>query len=128
MNDYTAPVKVCGKCHYPKDLCDCGPTGPVPGSSVASRYAWRDENRLKRFATWEEEIAHMESLGYKLVAPEYLIPHWREKMRAGESAPTLYVMRNDGPDKLSANFNRYAAELGYPVFYRTNTEMSQPKG
>lgn len=92
-------------------------------AAVLSRYAWLDQNRLAGFETWEAEIAHMERLGYKLVPPEYKLPHWAEAMRAGEALPKLYITGTDGPRELRSHLDCYAASVGYPLFYRPNDEV-----
>lgn len=99
---------------------DSPPLAPAHGSAVSSRYAWRNENLLAGFETWEAEIAHMEKLGYKLVAPEYKVPHWAEAMRAGESLPSLYILGLEGPRELRTHLDCYAANVGYPLFYQPN--------
>lgn len=88
------------------------------------RYAWLDRNRTIGFDTWEAEIAHMESLGFRLVSPEYKIPHWSETTRAGEPVPKLYVSGRDGPREMTSALDRYAAEIGYPLFYKPS--VSEP--
>lgn len=104
---------------------DAGQTlAAAPCSAVAARYAWRDENILAGFETWDAEIAHMENLGYKLVAPEYKVPHWAEAMRAGESLTTLYILGLDGPRELRTHLDCYAANVGYPLFYQPNDKLT----
>lgn len=77
----------------------------------------------KGFETWEAEVAHVEALGYKLVPPEYYIPHWSTAMQMGDATPKIYVLRNDGPDEVRTHFDCYAGRLGYPVYYRTNDQI-----
>jgi len=92
--------------------------------SVTAGFGWIDSNRTRGFATWEDEISHMANLGYALVPAEYKIAHWSETMRAGEPIPKLYVNTCYGPRKMESAFDRYAAEIGYPLFFKPNAEIS----
>lgn len=89
----------------------------------ASQYAWLDSNRTPGFETWEAEIAHMGRLGFMLVEPGYKVPHWAETMRGGVPLPRLYVNAPDGPRLMTGALDRYAAELGYPIFVKTNPDQ-----
>lgn len=86
---------------------------------IAAHYDWVDDNREHRFPTWEDEIAHMESLGFKLVRPDFKVMGWAERMRSPEMRPKLFVSSPSGPRKMDANLDRYAAELGYPLYYKS---------
>jgi hypothetical protein len=82
------------------------------------QYAWTEENRPPGFSTWEEEIGFAEDHGYGLVRPDYKIPHWFEGERGGRPLPILYVHTRNGFRVMDAALGRYAAELGYPLFFR----------
>lgn len=86
--------------------------------TISHKYAWSDNNMMKGFNTWEEEIAHVENLGYKLVPAEYYLPHWSTAMQMGDVLPKIYVLRNAGPDLMTCHFDCYAARLGYPVYFK----------
>ena len=86
--------------------------------STAAHYDWIDDNRERRFATWDDEIAHMESLGFKLVRPDFKVVGWAERMAHPENRPTLFVSSPNGPCEMDANLDRYAGELGYPLYYK----------
>jgi hypothetical protein len=96
-------------------------SSPVPCSPIADRYGWMESNRLKTFASWEDEITHATAEGYQLVPPDYHIPHWSTAMSMGDALPKLYVMRMAGNfDELRASFDRPARDIAYPLFFRTN--------
>lgn len=131
-------MKTCFKCGAPKpysEFCrhpqmadghlgkckECAKRDVAERASAVSRhYAWIDRNREHRFATWEDEVSHMESLGYKLVPPEFKIAGWTVQLMAPELAPKLFVSSPSGPREMVANLNRYAGELGYPLYYQPN--------
>lgn len=99
---------------------------PSPCSAdLESRYAWRESN-LRNFDSWAKEITHAESLGYKLVPPEYYLSNWSTAMSMGASLPKIYVMREDGPDELGAHMDCYTAHLGYPVYFKPIPHNQQP--
>lgn len=78
-----------------------------------NQYSWIETN-LRGFKTWEDEIKHMESLGYQLVPPDYRIPHWSEL----GTNPYLYVCGNGGvPREMNSFFDRPAAQIGYPLYF-----------
>ncbi len=77
-------------------------------------YSWIDENRERRFPTWDDEIAHMEEQGYSLVPPRYKVPHWSVFLTL--TPPELFVSSPSGPRIMDAALDRYAAELGYPLY------------
>lgn len=86
-----------------------------------SEYSWNDEARSPKFATWADEITHAETLGYKLVPPDYHIPHWATAMQMGDALPKLYVMREtDGMSPLSTHFDRPARDIAYPLYFRAS--------
>lgn len=86
-------------------------TTPVAFSS----YDWHKSNLDRdRFASWADQIAHMESLGYQLVPPDYHIPHWSR----AKDAPLLYVDGRMGPRLMDAAFDRPACDIGYPLYFR----------
>lgn len=74
-------------------------------------YGWLAVNQTPGFATWEAEIAHVESMGFKLAPPDFHVPHWSE-----ESATKVFVNGPDGLRELSGRHDRCAAEFGYPLF------------
>jgi hypothetical protein len=84
--------------------------------SVIAGFCWIDSQRTQGFATWADEIAHMETLGYQLVPPDYHIPHWSQ----AEDGRKLYVSGRDGPREMTACFDRPARDLGYPLFFKQN--------
>jgi hypothetical protein len=90
---------------------------PTP---LVSRYGWSDQNRSKKFDSWNAEVSYVESLGYTLVPPDYHIPHWSAQYSKDGPPPKLYVLRNDGPDEMRSSFDCPAARLGYPVFFKSN--------
>lgn len=110
--------------HFKKILAEApGGEGCAVASGSASdarRYSWVEENRTRGFDTLKAEIEHVESLGYELVPPEYKIPHWSEETRNGEPLPKLYVNTLEGVRPFTAALDRYAAELGYPLFFKLN--------
>ena len=92
-----------------------------PALAVDAGFCWIDSNRTRGFATWADEIAHMETLGYQLVPPEYHIPHWSQ---AG-GLRKLFVSGCDGPQQMTSCLNRPARDLGYPVFFKQNKQVSR---
>jgi hypothetical protein len=97
-------------------------------SPIADRYGWMESNRLKAFASWEDEIAHATAEGYQVVPPDYHIPHWSTAMSMGDALPKLYVMRMAGNfDELRASFDRPARDIAYPLFFRVNAESIHPE-
>ncbi len=98
-------------------------TLPVTSVGSGALFCWIDSNRTKGFATWDAEIAHMQSLGYELVPPNHHIPHWSK----AEGARRLYVNGRNGPRELAAFFNRPARDLGYPLFFKQNVK-DEPRG
>lgn len=86
-------------------------------------FGWIDSQRAQGFATWADEIAHMETIGYKLVPPDYHIPHWSR----ADGARKLYVNGRDGPREMTACFDRPARDLGYPIFFKPNAEISHDR-
>jgi hypothetical protein len=105
------------------------PAGQSPVLALAhgsapclKRYQWDDRNRTLGFATWADEIAHVEAQGYILVPPDYHIPHWSQ----ADKAPKLYANGREGVLEVRVAFNRPASDLGYPLFFLPNVMMSQP--
>lgn len=78
-------------------------------------FNWIDSQRTRGFATWADEIKHMEDLGYSLVPPDTHIPHWTQV----DGSQKLYVSVPSGPRELTTCFNRPARDLGYPIFFKT---------
>lgn len=93
-------------------------------ASDFSHYAWIEENRTRGFDSLKAEIEHVESLGYALVPPEYKIQHWSEAMNSRVPPPSLFVNTLDGVRPFTATLDRYAAELGYPLFFQLNTKVT----
>lgn len=82
-------------------------------------FDWLDENRTSGFSTWADEIAHVEAQGYALVQPDYHIPHWT----GASTAPKLYVNGIYGVREMNAAFDRPARDIGYPLFFKSNTKV-----
>lgn len=89
-----------------------------------SAYAWIDSNRL--MATWEEEIEHAKSLGFLLVPPTYIIPHWSEVM--GGRFPELFILRPHGMEEFPGSGGMAVGEIGYPVFIQRSEFRAQWQG
>lgn len=81
---------------------------------ISAPYEWLPENRTRGFATWDDEVTHVESQGYSLVHPEYHIPHWSK----ADSAPKLYVNGPSGLREMRTSFDRPARDIGYPLFFK----------
>lgn len=102
------------------------------GKGIAASYEWLDDNLSPRFASWEEEILHAQALGYSLVPPDYLIPHWMAEFDEDGPPPKLYVTPRDDDyesgsmREIKLSCNRPAREMGYPVYFK-NPTPSEPQ-
>lgn len=100
------------------------PLALVRGSAFdAARYSW-DAVNLRGFATWADEIAHAESLGYQLVPPDYHLPHWSASLNG--DAAKIYTMGGRELREVNTSFDRPAAQIGYPLYFGPNTDSQTP--
>lgn len=90
---------------------------------ISAPYDWLSGNRTQGYATWDDEVTHVESLGYALVPPDYHIPHWSQ----AEGAPKLYVHGRDGAlYVLRGVLGHPASHLGYPVYFKKDAGLPAP--
>lgn len=92
---------------------------------IKKHYAWMEENRVKAFASWVEELEYARAEGFELVPPDYRIPHWATVIVMGEVLPTLFIMRADKSfEEFRLSNGKEARVFGYPLFFRKDVYLN----
>ncbi len=87
-----------------------------PEPPISSLYNWRDSN-LRSHAKWEDEVKAAKDLGYQLVPPHYVVPHWTVAL-SGMPVPKLFAMKKDGIGEMTSAPDRPARDFGYPLYFK----------